>query len=248
MDPGNFGYKMLHKMGWKEGNTIGKNPLSYRKELHTIEPRAPGLGLGALSKQNRNENPGQEGETNGTRQNDIKAYDTVYVVRGRHKGVKGVLIRAGDGLCLLEVNEEQIAVPRDYISKEDAAEQGEPETLPKAKRNKNWLFRNISVIISSKTYKNGSYYRKKGKVVDFFERKAYLVLENGEFVENIKEKYLEPVAASDSLIVYVTEGPHKGTLGEVLAFDDSRQELTVESKEDHAVFKVPLSMVADYED
>ncbi len=51
MENNSFGYKMLGKMGWKEGQKIGKNPLSYIEDIKDVESRRMGLGLGANNKE-----------------------------------------------------------------------------------------------------------------------------------------------------------------------------------------------------
>lgn len=237
---------MLHKMGWKEGEKIGRNPLSYRQELHTIEPRAPGLGLGALSKQNINQDNQTNDKSKSTGANELKKYGSVYVIKGRHKGIKGVLIRIENDLCVLEVNEEEIVLPADYVSAEYV--KIDNNSTNKIKRERDWLHKNISVRIISKKYKDGVYYRKKGKIVDCVDRTTFICLDNGEFLEEVKEKYLEPFVTSESVFVYVVKGAHKGKVGEVLQFDSYNQEFTVEDKTDHNIFTVPIDCVAEYID
>ena len=244
MNSGSFGYQMLYKMGWKEGEKIGRNPLSYRKELHTIEPRAPGLGLGALSKQNLNQADDNADKTEKNTTDDLKLYDTVYIVKGRHKDVKGVLIRIQDDLCVVEVNEEEVVVPRDYLSKQATAT--DDSEKPKVKRNKNWLHPSIAVRVASKKYKDGLYYRKKGRVVDFVDGRALVCLDSGEFLEDVKEKHLEPAVETDSQCVYIIRGYYKGRFADVLAYDAKHQEFTVETKDDQTVLKIPTEFTAQY--
>ncbi len=45
-DTSKFGYKMLQKMGWKEGSGLGKNEDGMKTHIH-VKKKIDGLGLGA---------------------------------------------------------------------------------------------------------------------------------------------------------------------------------------------------------
>lgn len=83
---------------------------------------------------------------------------------------------------------------------------------------KPWLMPNIRVRIISKTFKNGSYYNQKVKLIDVVEKDTCTCLtQSNKLLEGIPQMYLETVIPKNNGdYILVVNGKYKGKIGKLL--------------------------------
>lgn len=206
----NMGMKLLQNMGWVEGRKIGKNPVTYLEKPMELKPRPKGLGLGATPKEQLiNELLGKQ-ETKKRDANKVRANDKVWVVAGKHKGMKGVVLEIDkeydqltgarlqhpDLGVLVEINGVAAKLKMKEISRKAPAETDlkKEKKIKKKKKKKSskesWVRAGLNVRIVSKTFKNGQYYLQKGRVLDKIKNLCFIQLKSGDILQNIPGRKL----------------------------------------------------------
>ena len=225
-----FGIRMLLQMGWKEGQGIGKNPLSYQTELYEIKPRAPGAGLGSTTEFDRIKL--QKTETEKVDKN-AEEKSRIFVISGKHKGTFGILKETKENKqCVVEINGYNFVMQIENISFdfpienkfEMSPKNNGPENLKLEneelgnleKEGLKWATSHLTVRIASKKYQEGKYYLKKGTILDVLSSRIILLIEGGEILEDIKERYLETIIPGLNENVLILKGKFKHQTGKLV--------------------------------
>ena len=159
--------------------------------------------------------------------------------------MKGIVISIGEEYLKIELNNEIIRLPIDNVSL-DMPDKDLKKTKKKEKRE-DWLVKNIKIRVKSKKLKKGELYNKKGRVEDVVGKKAFIVFDNENYVEEVKEKYLEPYVKDDSKYIYILWGEAAKSIGEVLEYDSERKVFHYIMKGNREqVYKIGKSEVAEY--
>jgi G patch domain/KOW motif-containing protein len=168
--------------------------------------------------------------------------DRVKIVAGKYKDLVGILKRSVSNEetveLELELNGSTVKIPMSYLRKYknsgEEKDEGKPskqskkiseerldkaaKKTKKAKKNEEkaltWLTPGIRVKIVSRKYRDGKYYLASGTISDILSPKDFLlVTDNKEFLEDLKEKYLETEMPKLGGAVKVLRGEHKHKVG-----------------------------------
>lgn len=113
-----------------------------------------------------------------------------------------------------------------------------------SQRSNSWLTTSIRVRIISKKFKNGSYLQK-GVVEDIYSGGlASIKLDDGSFIDSVKEKHLETVLPSCGGTCKVLRGEYKGQLAKLLEKKREIDVAVIQLVEDYDVIQLPMDDIA----
>jgi len=117
--------------------------------------------------------------------------------------------------------------------------------------SKSWLFPHTIVRIISKSFANGKYYLKKGKIVDVIGggQCTLQLLETKKLVE-VQQKMLETVIPRVGDKVMIVEGTHSGQVGKLMAksTDESCGQAVIQLAGDLSINNFNLDSITHYTD
>eukprot|EP01113_Clastostelium_recurvatum_P046926 TRINITY_DN8292_c0_g1_i1.p1 TRINITY_DN8292_c0_g1~~TRINITY_DN8292_c0_g1_i1.p1 ORF type:complete len:492 (+),score=107.03 TRINITY_DN8292_c0_g1_i1:67-1542(+) len=159
----------------------------------------------------------------------------VRIISGPHASLRGRVVKVDKGDVMVRLrNDEELWVGKDDVV--DAGQEDRPQdshkarskdkssahdsrhksSVPDASSRKSWLRPNIVVKIVSKTWLDGKYYNKKGRVVDVSSGGVCDVqlLDDNRLVQNVRQDVLETaIPRSRGERVVVVSGPERGRHG-----------------------------------
>lgn len=265
--PSEFGAAMLRGMGWREGESVGRNPSLPLPRIAEPKKREWGLGLGAQpglksdspSSRSRSRSgtatpPSQEGKGGGW-----GVGSAVAIVSGEHAGLAGRIHEMSSAmLCIrLSVSEELVSVKREHIrllnddDDMDADGSLDPSEESSECTGPSWLFPHIQVRIVSKRLAGGALYMKTGEIVDIVTEedgscRAFLRLHESERrLSNIYQGQLRPIPPAIGAVGLILEGAGAGDKARVLQMDDrTKENCLVQSLSSGEIFSLPKGKIA----
>ena len=118
---------------------------------------------------------------------------------------------------------------KEKIKKETKEEKMERK---EKKEEEFWLTTNIVVRIVDKKFRGGKHYNEKVSVMDVYKKgECQILLNDGNLVDGVKQKYLETVVPQVGGKVLVLRGKRKGLKGTVLEKNTKKSKATVEITE-----------------
>ena len=196
----------------------------------------------------------------------IEEGSRVLVVAGKHKGLKGKILKASSGgsawMIELEVNREivlvdkkdvQLALPGAKAESKQSKQSSEP--AERSPIDQSWLYPGLKVrIVSKNSFERGKYYNVKGIILDVHghaecslrllssasERKETILPAVPQWaLETCVPRHADPTRPT---VRYLKTGDHFHAPFRVLQLDDSRDEAVIQLEDD---FTVVLSVKYD---
>jgi ribosomal protein L24 len=210
-----FGKKILMKQGWFHGRGIGKTAAGEIAPFSSYTGRSERSGLGS------------DKEFINRQKSTLKTGDLVEVVRGKHAGVIGTLVRVEDEAAVVEIrdNVKALKVPITLIALTQKSLEGQNSVVKKQLR---WVIPDLIVRVRSKTVYKGSLYGCKGTIEDVIDQFSFSLKINGKVYEDLTEKDLETVIPSPGKTIRIVRGPHKGEVCKLLSRNKSQNQVTLQ--------------------
>lgn len=96
-----------------------------------------------------------------------------------------------------------------------------------------WLYPGLVVRVASQSLGNGRFFNKKGTVEDVVSLTQFsLVMEDGQLVEDAKERHVQTALPKVGGVVRVVQGPNKGVCGTLLERNSSKELATIQLDSD----------------
>eukprot|EP01038_Epipyxis_sp_PR26KG_P016339 gene16339-22260_t len=112
---------------------------------------------------------------------------------------------------------------------------------------KNWLHPGIRVKIISKHANGSNSYLKKGSIIDVpGQGIASVKLDDGSFIESVKEKYLETVLPPIGGLCLILSGPHKGLISKLKEKYLDEDMALVECQDDLELVHIEMDGIAGF--
>ena len=129
---------------------------------------------------------------------------------------------------VVKTNEQQAEIPKKRLAENEGANARTPKIVKKEKEL-SWIVPGIFVRIINESIKNGDVYNKKGYVEDVVSPFLFTVLlENNQFVENLKESDVETALPKIPGRVKFVRGSWKGEVGQLIEKDSDKNKGVVQ--------------------
>lgn len=210
-----FGKRILAKQGWFEGRGLGKESkgeiVPYSN--YTLRPERSGLG--------------SDKEIIQKQLSTLVIGSEYTVTKGRHKGVRGVLLSINAEVAKIEIpnNTFSLKVPIQYLKSEEVQTDNQKQSELKTLK---WIVPNLIVRVRSKHIYKGSLYGCKGKIEDVISDHQFTLNINNKIYEDLSEKDLETVIPAVGKTVLIVRGKYKGEICKLLNRDKSKNIVTLE--------------------
>jgi len=110
-----------------------------------------------------------------------------------------------------------------------------------------WLYPGLVVRVASQSLANGRCYNKKGTVEDVVSLSQFsLVMEDGQLVEDAKERHVQTALPKVGGTVRVVLGPNKGVCGELLERNAAKEQATIQLDSDLSILCESYDNVCEF--
>ncbi|CAK92543.1 unnamed protein product (macronuclear) [Paramecium tetraurelia] len=214
-----FAQNLLSKMGFQEGQPIGKNSQKSSALLKPIEflSRGDREGLGV--------NPMKTYRYAGEKEKqESDKFQDVVILSGKYKKMKGVKLeviktqgQSDTYLIELKSNGEKIKIAADQVveAKFYKEEKSRSRSKSKSQKQLKWITSGIVVKVKNKHYQGGKFYNKNISISDVQDEYTFSALgSHGELIEDLKEKDVKVTLPKKGGRVCIVKGEFKGELGQ----------------------------------
>jgi ribosomal protein L24 len=216
-----FGLTIFKKLGWREGQAVGKRPREDVKIQFNDSLRPPRLGLGA-------EQPISK------KKEMLSIGSKVLITRGKDKGMNAVLLDLVDQYAKLELPSGHIMTVTLSDIEPYIENTYTEEPLPdnSCRRRLRWVLPGIIVRVINKKIHKGRLYNLKLKVSDVLDDFRFTLLGKDSILyDDLSEKHVETVIPSTGSNVMILKGPHRASIGKLLERDRKRDFVIVHSED-----------------
>ncbi|CAD8054045.1 unnamed protein product [Paramecium sonneborni] len=216
-----FAQNLLQKMGFQEGQPIGKNPQKKTALLKPIEFQSRGdrEGLGV--------NPMKTYKYIGEKEKqENQKFKQIVILNGKYKKMRGVVLeviktqgQSDSFLVELKSNGEKIKIQNDQFIDEKQYKEDKSRSRSKSKCEKQlkWITSGIVVKVKNKHYMGGKFYNKNISISDVQDEYSFTALgSNGELIEDLKEKDVKVTLPKKGGRVCIIKGEYKGEIGQFI--------------------------------
>lgn len=238
-----FGVKILTKLGWKQGDGIGRNTSHIHIEPIEYVPRNHRLGLGATPsiKGYKEYMPSKFGSKNYKAIGEQLIPNTkfeigseIQIVNGKHSEMYGRIIgkyhKEDEEYAVIELlaNDTKVEVLIEDILPSHQIKlnkRPKPDTcIPieiEPNKELQWVLPTLMVIVSSKTFRNGKYYQSKGVISDVLDKYRFsYIAKDGVVIDDLAESQIDVVQPGLMEWAMPIKGENKGVIGRVIKIAD----------------------------
>ncbi|CAD8145864.1 unnamed protein product [Paramecium pentaurelia] len=225
-----FAQNLLSKMGFQEGQPIGRNPYKNTALLKPIEFQSRGdrEGLGV--------NPMKTYKYIGEKdKQESEKFQDVVIISGKYKKMKGVIVdvikiqgQSDTYLVELKNNGEKIKIAADQVvdAKLYKEEKSRSRSKSKSQKQLKWITSGIVVKVKNKHYQGGKFYNKNISISDVQDEYTFSALgSHGELIEDLKEKDVKVTLPKKGGRVCIIKGEFKGEFGQFVEKKEKKKVL-----------------------
>lgn len=221
-----FGKTIFKKLGWKEGQAVGKRPREDVKIQFNDSLRPPRLGLGA-------EQPISK------KKELLSIGSKVKIIKGKDKDIEAVVIDLFDQYAKLELPSGHTVTLtlndlEPYVHN-TPSQQTELTKSPETHRRRRlkWVLPGILIRVIDRKIHRGRLYNLKFKVSDVLDDYRFTIIGRDSILyDDLSEKHIETVIPPIGSSVMILRGDHRGHLGKLLQRDRKRNSVLIHSTED----------------